>query len=123
MSGEEFEQAAEERALAKLCGSPLCTRPCVGDILGRAPNGVRPKPPTHSPSYCSAECAGVVRTFAARLGSTASATQRFELLMHQLKQQKREAGAPAEAAAAAARGPCTPASPAHSAVALRPTRR
>ncbi|GAB4814814.1 hypothetical protein N2152v2_001860 [Parachlorella kessleri] len=94
MSGEEFAQVAEERYLAGLCGNPLCSSPAPCQPTGSAKYKIDL---THQLVYeregpalfCSSDCETAVRTFASRLGPESAAQHRFELLLHQARQQPR----------------------------------
>jgi len=86
LSGDEFEQVAEERALAGLCGSAMCTRP-----LPLKAGGVR-RSLTNS-TYCSSECEAAVQQLTRGLGTVEAARQRF-LQQQQRQQQQQPAATP-----------------------------
>lgn len=94
MSGTEYEQAAEERALADKCGNPLCSKPAPppaqhGGGLRATQQAVHDKAADAGAEdmFCSAACAAEVKRFAARLGSGALALERFSTMYEQLRRQ------------------------------------
>lgn len=86
MSGEEFLQAVEERALAGNCGNPLCHH-SISLISSPQNNRVKLKAPRQEGvgPYCSSACATIVSAFSTRLGTTSQALQRFERLYEKVK--------------------------------------
>ncbi|PSC70503.1 hypothetical protein C2E20_5962 [Micractinium conductrix] len=96
MSGEEYEQAAEERAIAGKCGNPLCGHapaPAPAPPGGRfrtstSQQSVFEHPDEEAPVFCGADCAAAVRRFAQRLGSGALALDRFCALYEQAQAEK-----------------------------------
>lgn len=89
MSGEEFLQAVEERALAGHCGNPICrnsvnamSSPQIKHLKLKAPRQEEVK------TYCCAGCAETVDGFSSRLGTSSQALQRFERLYEKVKSMR-----------------------------------
>lgn len=103
MAGAEYEQAAEERALAGKCGNPLCGRPPRQSVDASNSVGARYHISTSQQAvfdrsaaedsqsiFCGPECAAEVNRFAVRLGSGSLALDRFSAMYEQLQQQQRQ---------------------------------
>lgn len=87
LSGEEFEQVCEERALAGYCGSPMCLRQ-----LPRRASGQRRK--LSQITFCSSECEAAVQQLMRGLGGVEVAQERY-LIAEQLRQRKLQQNAEA----------------------------
>jgi len=93
MDGTQFLQAAEERCLADLCGSPLCPNSPqnIHRSGGKLSVDLRAQNTCvalQGLAYCGEECEKATHSFAQRLGSSTQAMNRFERLLEQLQQQK-----------------------------------
>jgi hypothetical protein len=95
MSGEEFQQAAEERAIAGLCGNPLCseklpTRHSGGPRYCIDSTEKKVYEVGEGSLCCSAACAEGPVAIAARLGNASDASRRFESMLTELREKKRK---------------------------------
>lgn len=103
MSGDELQAAAEERALAGLCGNPLCPHPQqeleqqrraqhhagLRGLVTQHRGSGEPESAGPHDTCCSSTCAIAVAGFAARLGTGGTALRRFETMLRELRRQDR----------------------------------
>eukprot|EP00890_Picochlorum_soloecismus_P001822 jgi/Picsp_1/2640/NSC_00870-R1_rpap2_arath ame: full= rna polymerase ii subunit b1 ctd phosphatase rpap2 homolog ame: full=rna polymerase ii-associated protein 2 homolog len=92
MSGDEFEQALEERNLGNLCASPLCDKDVGQNEMNKSYRNFGMNEENESPQTyhcCCESCSAAISKHARKLGNRKDAAGRFRTLLRLAREQQR----------------------------------